>query len=217
MIVAQSAPAAADYLGDHLGTLAGELRRVTYAPLTIAHVAAPAEAFRRDLEGFGFLVPRGRGLRLLGSIWSSAMFAGRAPAGHHLLTCFLGGQLDPDATTLDDRALADLLQDELGRVFQLGASLEMTLVNVVRWERALPLYLTGYPTLARAIRESCPPWLRLVGNYLEAISVPDCVHAAQVTADALADSLALPGDSPADAISRPPAAAAAEAAPALVP
>ena len=49
-------------------------------------VGARADAFSRLPPGFGFLVPRDEGLRILGAVFSSRLFGGRTPDGHELLT-----------------------------------------------------------------------------------------------------------------------------------
>jgi len=60
-----------------------------------------ALGFRRDqlshpLDGFGFLVPEVERRRVLGAVFSSSLFPERAPAGHVMLTVFVGGTRDPD-------------------------------------------------------------------------------------------------------------------------
>src|SRR5256885_11949186 len=49
----------------------------------------PYTTLFRSLDGFGFLVPRSAGLRVLGSVWNSSLFPGRAPDGQALLTTFV--------------------------------------------------------------------------------------------------------------------------------
>ena len=66
-----------------------------------AAVASVATAYRRadvahPLAGFGFLVPKKESRRILGSLFSSSMFDGRAPHGIVLLTTFVGGTRNPD-------------------------------------------------------------------------------------------------------------------------
>ncbi len=66
------------------------------AAIPYAAVASVASAYRRSdvghsLAGFGFLVPKKEQRQILGSLFSSSMFEGRAPAGTVLLTSFIGG------------------------------------------------------------------------------------------------------------------------------
>jgi oxygen-dependent protoporphyrinogen oxidase len=51
----------------------------------------PEAAAPKARNGFGFLVPSGEACRLLGILWDSTVFEGRAPAGEVLLRAMLGG------------------------------------------------------------------------------------------------------------------------------
>ena len=59
--------------------LGGLLRRIPGAPVAVVPMA-----FHRPLDvedAFGFLVPRGQGLRILGTLYDSSIFCDRAPEG----------------------------------------------------------------------------------------------------------------------------------------
>ena len=71
------------------------LQKIEYVPVAVVSVGYPRSAVGHSLEGFGFLVPRSSGLRILGTVWNSSLFSNRAPEGHVLVTSFVGGALDP--------------------------------------------------------------------------------------------------------------------------
>ena len=78
--------------------------RITTAPLAVVclgYDAAALAADRGPLDGFGFLVPRGEGPRILGALWETSIYARRAPVGKALLRVMIGGATDPDAVELD--------------------------------------------------------------------------------------------------------------------
>ena len=64
-------------------------------------VASVVLGFRREdvahpCEGFGMLIPKIEGFKILGTIFSSSLFPNRAPAGHVTLTSYVGGERYPE-------------------------------------------------------------------------------------------------------------------------
>jgi oxygen-dependent protoporphyrinogen oxidase len=167
--------------------LARELRQVEYAPMLVVHVGVRKEQLRYHPPGFGFLVPREEGIRILGAIFSSTLFPGRAPEGHELLTVFSGGALDPDAIRLEDDRIRDYVLDDLGRA--LGLQGDPALFQVTRWERAIPQYLVGHRRRLERIDQGMTEFdgLHLAGNWRGGIAMPDCVRAANALAERIGE------------------------------
>jgi oxygen-dependent protoporphyrinogen oxidase len=116
-----------------------------------------------SLNGFGFLVPRSAGLRVLGSVWNSSLFPGRAPEGHALLTSFVGGTTDPAAAKLQPEDLASLVHSEISPLLSIRS--EPVFSNVTIWPRALPQYNLGHGDRLAAVSKLCSrfPGLWLTG------------------------------------------------------
>ena len=148
---------------------------IPHPPLAVLHLSWPAEAFPRPLHGFGQLVVPQPGRRILGAVWSSSLFAGRAPEGRTLLTAFLGGARDPEAVAAPDAELVRAASQDLAAV--LGVRGEPQAVCVTRYASALPQYEFGHEgrmtALAGAERDL--PGLSFLGNYRGGISVGDVV------------------------------------------
>jgi protoporphyrinogen/coproporphyrinogen III oxidase len=149
-----------------------------------------AAGYRREQiqhtgEGFGFLVPRSEGLRVLGTVWNSSLFPGRAPAGMACFTSFAGGATDPELCKLSDEEIVEIICGEVGRVLGITGKPETTLVH--RYGRALPQYNLGHAdTISTlAMLTSSIPGLFLAGNYLSGPSIGACVEQANQTADAV--------------------------------
>ena len=73
---------------------ADALRDIEYAPVLSIASLYRREDVKHALDGFGFLVPRVEHRRILGTLFSSSLFPGRAPEGTVLLTTFAGGKRD---------------------------------------------------------------------------------------------------------------------------
>ena len=132
----------------------------------------------QPLRGFGFLVPRTEGLRLLGTVWNSSLFPERAPEGMASFTSFLGGATDPEISTWTDDRIAATAHQELSKV--LGITGLPVAQHVARWDRAIPQYNLGHGKIVAVLDElyAATPGVFLAGNYLSGPSIPACIDQA---------------------------------------
>lgn len=153
---------------------AAALRAIPHAPLAVLHLASAAPA---RLEGFGHLVVPQPERRILGAIWSSGLFPGRAPEGRSLFTVFLGGMRDPEALELSDDALVAAAARDLAAV---GLPGELDPIRVTRYSGAIPQYDLAHgnriETLAETERRH--PGLFFLGSYRGGVAVGDVVRSA---------------------------------------
>jgi oxygen-dependent protoporphyrinogen oxidase len=178
LVLAVPAPAAARLVRRFAPEAADALDAIPHSPLAVLHVAWPDTALPRPLRGFGHLVVPDASRRILGGVWSSSLFPGRAPAGHALLTVFLGGARDPEAPSLADGVLVDLATRDLERQGLVRG--QPVFAMATRYERAIPQYTHGHAARIAAVSraEAAWPGLRFLGNYRGGISVGDVVRNA---------------------------------------
>ena len=173
VVLALPAPQAAALVAGFAPEAAAALTGIPQPPVVVLHLSWPDAALARPLDGFGHLVCNGPGRRILGAVWSSSLFAGRAPAGHVLLTVFMGGARDPGAMKLSDFELTELAGRDLASEGLVRGPARAVLVT--RWRQAIPQYERGHEermaSLARA--ESRWPTLHFLGNYRGGVSVGD--------------------------------------------
>jgi protoporphyrinogen/coproporphyrinogen III oxidase len=170
--------------------LALQLRAIPYASSVIVSVAYQRDQIQHPLDGFGVVVPAIEGRSILAASFSSVKFPRRAPAGTVLMRVFIGGATQPELCDLDDGPLRELVARELGEL--IGVSGEPLLFNVGRHPRAMPQYILGHTERVESIRRKLTryPRLFLTGIAFDGVGIPDCIHAAETTADAVLDSLA---------------------------
>ncbi len=170
--------------------LAALLARAEAASSVIVTLGYRDPRVALPLAGSGFLVPRDENSRLLACTWSSAKWAGRAPAGGVLLRGFLGGWRHPEALALGDGELIALLQDELS--VALGGSfsraVQPAVSRVHRWPAGTPLYRVGHADWLAGVRAACAAshGLWLAGAPYDGVGIPDCIRQARETAAAVA-------------------------------
>jgi oxygen-dependent protoporphyrinogen oxidase len=198
VVLAVSADRAAILLRAPAPDAARALDAIPYAA-----VATVASAYRRSdidhpLDGFGFLAPRVEQRRVLGTLFSSSMFDGRAAKGAVLLTTYLGGQRAPDLASLPEAALANIAREELAAL--LGARGAPFFCAVTRWPRAIPQYTLGHLERVRCAEraETELPGLFLCASYRGGVAVGDCIASGGRTADRVARHLDSGLPAPAD-------------------
>ena len=173
--VAATAPAAARLVATVDADASAALSAIPHSPLVVLHLSAPAIL---KLRGFGHLVVPQTARRILGAIWSSSIFPGRAPEGRSLLTVFLGGARVPGAIDLDDATLLEVAARDLAAALEIPA--DFGVVRVTRYTRAIPQYDLEHgkrlETLERA--EARLPGLSFLGSYRGGVSVGDVVRSA---------------------------------------
>lgn len=179
--------------GGLVSSLSHELSRlldeIEYPPLAILCLAYESSSITAPLDGFGFLVAPSEGLNVLGCVWNSSLFAGRAPKGTALLTVFVGGARNPDAARLADAELVSTVHSELQRA--LGISSEPRIVAITRYDRSIPQYNLGHADRVKRIESLLAemPGLNLIGNYLHGVSTGDCIKEADRVAREIARCL----------------------------
>ena len=183
-LVAVCTPAfrAADLLADVAPEAARAAGTIPYAGITVVGLAYPAERVAHDVDGFGFLVPRDQGMRILGCIWTGGAFPPHVPDGTVVLRAMVGGARDPEAVALDEAGAIALARKELEPV--LGLSGEPTGTAAVRWPRGIPQYNVGHGERVAAVERGLAgiPGLYVGGNAYHGVGVNDCVRAATALA-----------------------------------
>ena len=167
-----------DNLGLRLDLPIGDLLQIPYPPVTSVFFGYQHDPGGRELDGFGFLVPRRENRRILGTIWNSALFPGRCPAGGAALTTFLGGRRQPHIAGWSNSDLTDVVGAELTEL--LGLKRPPDEVVIRRWPHAIPQYLRGHQSTLDGLLgcEQKHPGLYFTGNFRGGISVGDCIDRA---------------------------------------
>ncbi|NUN13334.1 MAG: protoporphyrinogen oxidase [Myxococcales bacterium] len=162
------------------------LMAIPYAPVQLVGLGYANRYFAENPpSGFGFLVSRQSSLPILGCLYSSSVFPNRAPENHTMLTVFLGGARDPNTTALSDDELVDRATAAVCETLHINGPGAARFIK--RWERGIPQFTLGHRARVNAIRQTqqIHPRLQIVGNYLDGVSMHDCIAGAKAAADRL--------------------------------
>jgi oxygen-dependent protoporphyrinogen oxidase len=153
------------------------LGSIESASLVVLNLGFRSEDVAHSLNGFGFLVPHDEpDFPLMGVLWADSIFPHHAPPNHRLLRVFIGGARKPEVM---DQTDDELLRTATGAVRELlQVSGNPVLVDVCRYPAAIPQYHRGYREKVDRLRDTVAtlPGMHLVGNYLEGVSLNDCVR-----------------------------------------
>ncbi len=135
-----------------------------------------ALGFKRDqiahaLDGFGVLVPSKESLTILGALFSSSTYAGRAPDGHCLLTVMIGGIRHPELAALSPDKLLQIALRDLRTL--VGLKGDPAFYRCSSWPRAIPQYTKEFGPWRDTLRglEEEYPGLHFGGNSVDGIAM----------------------------------------------
>jgi oxygen-dependent protoporphyrinogen oxidase len=170
-----------------LASLLGEINYSSSVTVALGYAASgfDGRGGKRE-DGFGFLVPRSEGKRLLACTFVHNKFPHRAPEDRLLLRVFLGGSHDPDVLKIPDEEILRTVSVELRQI--LGLTAEPLFSRIYRWERSMAQYEVGHLERVAEIERlrATLPGLALAGNAYRGIGVPDCIKSG---IDGAAESL----------------------------
>ncbi len=151
------------------------LADIEYPPVSSLFLGYRREQITHPLDGFGMLVPPIERRSLLGVLFNSTLFTGRAPENHVALTVMTGGTRTPDLARLSDADLLSLVARELDSL--LGVRGDPVFVRRTVWPRAIPQYNLGYERFLDVIAtaEAAHPGLHVGGHVRDGISMTNCI------------------------------------------
>jgi oxygen-dependent protoporphyrinogen oxidase len=160
----------------------------TFSEIRHPPVASVVLGFRREdvkhlLDGFGMLIPKIENFKILGTIFSSSLFPNRAPAGHVLLTSYVGGERQPELASLPVDELVKLVCEDLRGL--LGVRGKLVFTHHHFWPRAIPQYNVGYDKFKDLLNdiESKSRGLFFAGSFRDGISLGDSIVSGRNVAE----------------------------------
>ena len=164
--------------GERLKTLTS----IVHPPVAVLALGFRREDVAHPLDGFGFLVPEVERRHVLGAIFSSSLFPGRAPEGHVTITAFVGGVRNPDLANADPATITARVLDDYRAL--LGILGEPTFRAFNLWPKAIPQYDLTYGRYREIMEEAerRSPGLALAGAYREGIALGDVIASGEAAA-----------------------------------
>jgi oxygen-dependent protoporphyrinogen oxidase len=181
VVLAPPAFVAAELLEGIAGDIARQLRAIPYVSTATINLAYGRPQIDHPLDGYGFVVPRLEGRRIMAATFSSVKFPERAPQKEVLLRCFVGGAKNEDIVSWGDDELLTTVRGDIEEI--LGITGAPTLVRIFRWNKAMPQYTLGHEERLSRIEQGLArhPGLFLAGSAYHGVGISDCVRDAELT------------------------------------
>jgi len=166
-------------IGPHAERPLAALDAMEHPPVSSLFLGYRRERVRHPLDGFGVLVPAVEKRSVLGVLFSSSLFPGRAPDDHVAITVMIGGARQPELAPLPTDRLFGAVRADLSEL--LGIEGEPVFLRHTFSPRAIPQYNLGHEQFLAAINaaELSHPGLFVGGQARDGIAVPACVAAGE--------------------------------------
>ncbi len=141
----------------------------------------------KSIQAFGGLVPSKEKKDILGILFPSSIFKGRAPENGALLSIFLGGIKKPHLIEMSEEQIIEIAKSEVQKTLQTKT--EPDLIKIFKYKYAIPQYdILTEPKLAAIQKiEKNYPGLVLAGNIRDGIGMADRVKQAKNIANQIID------------------------------
>ncbi|MDD4514990.1 protoporphyrinogen oxidase [Massilibacteroides sp.] len=154
-----------------------KISNLKYAPIVQVSVGIK-DTGKLQFNGFGGLVPSCEKKNVLGILYPSACFPGRAPEKGALFSFFIGGVNHKDLTELTDGELKALIERELHDMLKFPKGTKPDMLHIFRHPRAIPQYELNSGERFKTIEtiERLYPGLHLAGNIKGGIGMADRIR-----------------------------------------
>ena len=148
---------------------------IRYPPVASVVLGFKREDITHPCEGFGVLIPKIEGFKILGTIFSSSLFPNRAPAGHVTLSSYVGGERYPELAGLPPAQLEEVVCQDLQRL--LGIHGKPVFRHTMLYSKAIPQYNVGYGRFRNLLNEIelGTTGLFFAGHYRDGVSLSDSI------------------------------------------
>lgn len=193
LILATPAYISAELISSFDPVLASLLLEIEYVSSATISLAYRKSDLPRQLDGYGYVIPRREGRKALACTWTSSKFPHRAPEDHALLRVFVGRAGQETEINWNESDLLALAQDEVR--ITLGIDCPPLFNRVHIFDRAMPQYNTGHLMRLGKMEKELEkwPWVSLAGAGYRGIGIPDCINSGKKAAQRLVSgSFSLP-------------------------
>ena len=158
--------------------LSQNLKKIYYCPIYVLHLGIEKQKIKDDISGFGVLTKPSDNKSFLGIIFNSRIFPHVAPSEMDLMTVMVGGTRQEELLKTDKDLLFDKIISDIRKLISYDGQIIMK--HDFLWEKGIPQYGLEHDYITNEIKnfEDKNKDLHILGNYVNGISVSDCIEKA---------------------------------------
>lgn len=159
------------------------LSAVPYVPAVVLHLGYPKAEIGFKKKAFGLLSRPEEKVPFLGILFNSRFFPHTAPNEEELLTIICGGEFHPEIAQWEDNKIFKKVESSIENLLSISG--KPTFKKITSWQNAIPQYYLGHQQILEDIQqfEESHPGFHLAGNFINGISVSDCIKNAKELAE----------------------------------
>ena len=165
--------------------LSQTLKKIYYCPVYVLHLGLEKQKIKNDISGFGVLTKPSDNKSFLGIIFNSRIFPHVAPSDKDLMTVMVGGTRQEQLLKTDKDLLFDKIVRDIRKLISYDGRIIMK--HDFLWDKGIPQYGLDHDYIINEIKnfENKNKDFHIMGNYVNGISVSDCIEKASVVSKIL--------------------------------
>ena len=165
--------------------LSQNLKKIYYCPIYVLHLGIEKQKIKDDISGFGVLTKPSDNKSFLGIIFNSRIFPHVAPSDKDLMTVMVGGTRQEQLLKTDKDLLFDKIVRDIRKLISYDGKIIMK--HDFLWDKGIPQYGLDHDYIINEIKnfENKNKDFHIMGNYVNGISVSDCIEKASVVSKIL--------------------------------
>ena len=156
-----------------------QLNNIEYVPANVLHFGFEKKSIKNPLNGFGVLTKPSDNKSFLGILFNSQIFEHVSPKDKNLYTVIVGGDRQKELCELPKKELESIILKELTDFIKTDS--EPIFKNHYVYKKGIPQYRMKHQELVKSIErfQSNNPNFYISGNYINGVSVSDCIKNAK--------------------------------------
>ena len=165
------------------------LKKIEYHPLNVLHFSLERNKIYSPIDGFGVLAKPSDKLSFLGILFNSRIFPHLSPKKYDLITVMVGGAKQKNILKKPKKEIEKRVISDIKKIIHFEGKIE--LLNHFSWKKGIPQYDMNFLNFSKSIKnfKQKNPGLFIIGNFLEGVSVSNCIKAGHKTAQLLCEKV----------------------------